>query len=255
MDFTWKITPQLVTVFTANTDFAETEVDSRQINITRFPLFFPEKRSFFLEGANQYVFGLGLGNSFIPFFSRQIGLLNGQPIPIDAGVKLNGRAGKWTLALLDVQTRETRINTGIVPAVNLFAGRISYDLTDQLRVGAIFTNGDPEGLRRNTMTGFDGVWRTSKFRKNKNLLVGAWTAKVAGDLGPGSRTGWGGRVDYPNDLWDCNVTVNQFGVALQPALGFLPRPAKTGWLRWIRQEFLENEFSRVVNAAGITESW
>jgi hypothetical protein len=88
MDFTWKITPQLVTVFTANTDFAETEVDSRQINITRFPLFFPEKRSFFLEGANQYVFGLGLGQSFIPFFSRQIGLLNGQPIPIDAGVKL-----------------------------------------------------------------------------------------------------------------------------------------------------------------------
>src|SRR6266568_7036451 len=105
-EVTWKITPQLVTVFTANTDFAETEVDTRQINLTRFPLFFPEKRSFFLEGANQYVFGLGLGSSFIPFFSRQIGLINGQPVPIDAGVKLNGRVGKWNLALLDVQTRE-----------------------------------------------------------------------------------------------------------------------------------------------------
>src|SRR6266568_6644921 len=81
-EVTWKITPQLVTVFTANTDFAETEVDTRQINLTRFPLFFPEKRSFFLEGANQYVFGLGLGSSFIPFFSRQIGLINGQPVPI-----------------------------------------------------------------------------------------------------------------------------------------------------------------------------
>src|SRR5262249_43835141 len=88
LDFTWKITPQLVTVLTANTDFAETEVDSRQINITRFPLFFPEKRSFFLEGANQYAFGLGLGQSFVPFFSRQIGLVNGQPVPIDVGAKL-----------------------------------------------------------------------------------------------------------------------------------------------------------------------
>ncbi len=158
----------------------------------------------------------------------------------------------------------------MVPSVNLLAGRISYDVTPQFRLGTIFTNGDPLGQRRNTLVGFDAVWRTSKFYKNKNLLVGAWTAKVAGDLGPGSRTGWGGRIDYPNDLWDCNATVNQFGSALQPALGFLPRPgtrqsdfycafqprpAKTGPLRWIRQEFLENEYSRVVNAAGITESW
>src|SRR5204863_3109630 len=84
-DVTWKATPQLVTVFTANTDFAETEVDSRQINLTRFPLFFPEKRAFFLEGSNQYDFGLGLVSDspqFIPFFSRNIGLLDGAQIPI-----------------------------------------------------------------------------------------------------------------------------------------------------------------------------
>src|SRR6267378_1050546 len=112
-DVTWKITPQLVTVFTANTDFAETEVDTRQINLTRFPLFFPEKRSFFLEGANQYDFGLGIGGpdspQFIPFFSRRIGLLGGAQIPINAGVKLNGRVGKWNLALLDVQTRKISV--------------------------------------------------------------------------------------------------------------------------------------------------
>lgn len=270
LDFTWKITPQLVIAVTANTDFAETEVDSRQINITRFPLFFPEKRSFFLEGANQYEFGLGLGESFIPFFSRQVGLVNGQPIPIDAGIKLNGRVGKWNLALLDVQTRDTRTTEGIVPATNLLAGRVSYDWSDQLRVGAIFTNGDPQGLKRNTLVGFDAVWRTSKFRKNKNLLVGAWTATVAGSLGPGSRTGWGAALQYPNDLWDCTAGLNKFGSAFLPSLGFLPRPgtrqesyycafqprpSKSGLLRWMRQEFLENEFTRVVNAAGITESW
>ena len=111
-----------------------------------------------------------------------------------------------------------------MPAANLLAGRISYDLTPEFRVGTIFTNGDPLGQRRNTLIGFDAVWRTSKFRGNKNLMVGAWTAATAGDLGPGSRTGWGGKVDYPNDLWDCAASVNQFGSALRPALGFLPRP-------------------------------
>src|SRR5207248_11539370 len=106
-EFTWKVTPQLVTVFTANTDFAETEVDARQINLTRFPLFFPEKRAFFLEGANQYDFGLGLSEQFIPFFSRRVGLSdNGDQIPLDGGVKLNGRVGRWNLAALDVQTRD-----------------------------------------------------------------------------------------------------------------------------------------------------
>src|SRR5438132_8774661 len=111
-EITWKATPQLVTVFTANTDFAETEVDTRQINLTRFPLFFPEKRAFFLEGANQYEFGLGLSEQFIPFFSRNIGLFNGNQIPIDAGVKLNGRVGRWNLAALDVQTRDTTTSSG-----------------------------------------------------------------------------------------------------------------------------------------------
>src|SRR5215467_274006 len=171
------MTPQLVTVFTVNTDFAETEVDTRQINLTRFPLFFSEKRAFFLEGANQYDFGLGLGGEspqFIPFFSRRIGLLNGEQIPIDAGVKLNGRVGKWNLAILDVQTRETQTSTGPLPGTNLLAGRISYDVTNQLRVGTIFTNGDPQGTKRNTLVGFDAVWRTSKLRRNKNLLLGAW---------------------------------------------------------------------------------
>src|SRR5258705_2430925 len=144
-EVTWKVTPQLVTVFTANTDFAETEVDTRQINLTRFPLFFPEKRSFFLEGANQYVFGLNLGEQFIPFFSRNVGLLDGAQIPIDAGVKLNGRVGRWNLAALDVQTRETTIpqqvqedlglSSPVIPGTNLFAGRVSYDFNENLRVG------------------------------------------------------------------------------------------------------------------------
>jgi hypothetical protein len=282
-EITWKATPQFVTVFTLNTDFAETEVDTRQINLTRFPLFFPEKRAFFLEGANQYDFGLGLGGEspqFIPFFSRQIGLLDGEQIPINAGIKLNGRVGKWNLALLDVQTRETFVSPQIVsdlslpsprvPGTNLLAGRVSYDFNENLRIGTIFTNGDPAALRQNTLAGIDAIWHTSKFLGNKNLLLGAWSATTQGDVGPGSKMGWGFKIDYPNDLLDCNFSINEYGEALEPLLGFLPRPgvrhtaagcnyqprpSKDGPFKWIRQEFFENQYSRYTDTKGIVESW
>jgi hypothetical protein len=279
-DVTWKMTPQLVAVGTINTDFAETEVDSRQINLTRFPLFFPEKRAFFLEGAHQYTFGLGLGEQFIPFFSRKIGLLDGEQIPLNGGVKLNGRVGNLNVAFLDVQTRQTTVSaetvqdlglpSSVLPSTNLLASRISYDFNEHLRVGTIVTNGDPEVLRQNTVAGFDAVWRTSKFMGDKNFLVGGWTAMTQGDLPRGGKTGWGFKVDYPNDLWDCQINMNQYGDAFQPLLGFLPRPgtrqtdlgcayqprpSKDGALRWIRQAFVENEYSRVTDRQGILESW
>lgn len=269
-DFTWKITPQLVTVFTANTDFAETEADARQINLTRFPLFFPEKRAFFLEGANQYEFGLGLSDQFIPFFSRNIGLLNGDQIPLDGGMKLNGRVGRWNLAALDVQTRDATTRSGFVPGTNLMAGRVSYDVTDKFRVGTIFTNGTPAGIGTDRLIGFDAVYRSSTFLKNKNFFVGGWTARTDGDVGPGQRQGWGFKIDYPNDLWDCYSSFNNYGDALDPALGFLPRPgtrqtetycawqprpSKDGPFRWIRQEFLENQFRYITNLDGRVESW
>ena len=103
------------------------------------------------------------------------------------------------------------------------------------------------------------MWRTSKFRGNKNFLVGAWTATTQGDVGPGSKIGWGFKVDYPNDLWDCSTGLNQYGGAFDPLLGFLPRrdvrrlaigcnyqprPSKDGPFRWIRQEFFENQYVR-----------
>src|SRR5262249_11351959 len=272
-DFTWKITPQLVTVFTANTDFAETEVDARQINLTRFPLFFPEKRTFFLEGANQYTFGLGLRQQFIPFFSRNIGLLDGAQIPIDDGVELSGHFGQWNLAFLDVQTRDTVVPlqvvtdlglpSNVVQGTNLLAGRVSYDVNDNLRVGTIVTNGDPEALRQNSLAGIDAVWRTSKFQGNKNLFLGGWTAGTQGDVPSGRRDGWGFKVDYPNDLFDCQINMNQYGDGFQPLLGFLPRPgtrqtdvgcayqprpSKDGPFGWIRQEFFENEYTRVTDS-------
>jgi hypothetical protein len=234
-------------------------------------LFFPERRSFFLEGSNQYEFGLGLGETFIPFFSRRVGLFAGEQIPIDAGVKLNGRAGRWNIGLLDVQTRgKTLAGSGrVIPGTNLFAGRVSYDVSSRLRVGTLLTHGHPDGVSRNTLAGFDGVWRTSKFLGDRNLLAGAWTAFSAGGRPAGSRTGWGFKVDYPNDLWDCFASVNQYGEALTAALGFLPRPGtrrldaqceykprprKGGPFGWVRQQFMEHRYYRVTNYLGQVES-
>ncbi len=274
-DFSWRIAPQMTAVVTVNTDFAESDIDTRQINITRFPLFFPEKRAFFLEGANQFDFGLGLnktevarygvGIAFLPFFTRRIGLREGIPIPIDAGIKLSGRTGKWNIGLLDVQTRET----DTVPAANLFGSRISYDVNDRLRIGTIVTHGDPETFLSNTLVGFDAVWRTSKFMGNKNLLAGSWVAANTAKTGPGSRSGWGLELDYPNDKIECDFGIHQFGESLSPALGFLAqpgtrwyqggcevrqRPSSEGHFRWIRLEGLEAYYNRITNLSGYNET-
>lgn len=271
-DFSYRVTSQLAAVVTANTDFAETEVDTRQLNLTRFELFFPERRTFFLEGSNQYQFGLGLEDKFLPFFSRRIGLIDGDQIPIDAGVKLNGRVGRWNLGVLDVRTRGTTLASGdSVPSTNLFVGRPSVDVTEKLRLGAIVTDGSPDGVRRNTLVGFDAVYRTSEFLRDKNFFVGLWgaaTTRPAGS-GSGNRSGYGIKVDYPNDRWDCFVSFHQFGEALDPALGFIPRtgihrtdwacefrprPRKDGPFGWVRQQFMDHRFYRITNHQGLVES-
>jgi hypothetical protein len=264
-DVSYNFTPQLFGVLTVNTDFAETEVDTRQVNLTRFPLFFPEKRAFFVEGANLFVFGLGLEERFIPFYSRRIGLFGGRLVPIDAGVKVLGRAGRFGIAVLDVEMDDSPV----APGTNLFAGRVTYDADSHLRLGAIGTRGNPDGIHDNSLAGVDAVWRTSTFAGDKNFFVGLWGAGSGGDLPDGRRTGWGIKIDYPNDLWDVSFRYNDFGDALDPRLGFLPRPGtrqyeaggayqprpQGGPFGWVRQFFFEFFGTLVTDLHGETESW
>ncbi|MFQ5739879.1 MAG: DUF5916 domain-containing protein [Acidobacteriota bacterium] len=265
VDVSYNLTPQLTGVLTVNTDFGETEVDSQQVNLTRFSLFFPEKRTFFSQGSNQFRFGLGLGRSFIPFFSRRVGLFQGQKVPIDFGLKLLGRKGPWGIAALDVRTRKA----AGARSANLLAGRVTYDVSPRLRLGTVFTNGDPDGVHDNSLLGIDAVWQTSTFRGDKNLALSAWAARSGGDVPEGETTGWGFLVDYPNDLWDVAASVKEFGEGLDPALGFLPRPGtrqyrissafqprpSSGMFSWVRQFFFESSYSQVDNLEGETESW
>lgn len=223
-EVTYRLTPGLAIVGTVNTDFAETEVDTRQINLTRFPLFYPEKRAFFAEGSSLFEFGYGLGGSdakFIPFFSRRVGLVEGQQVPILGGAKLLGRAGRWGLAVLDVQTGDSPVSRG----TNLFAARATYDVSSELRIGTVVTNGHPDGVSQNSLVGVDAVWRTSRFQGNKNLILSSWLARGFDDNKEqrGSRTGYGAAVYYPNDRWYGSFEYNRFGEGFDPALGFLPR--------------------------------
>ncbi|MFN7943010.1 MAG: DUF5916 domain-containing protein [Thermoanaerobaculia bacterium] len=267
VDVSYSFTPELAGVLTYRTDFAETEVDTQQVNLTRFPLFFPEKRAFFVEGANQFEFGYGLEHDFLPFFSRRIGLFDEREVPLDGGLKVLGHVGPLSVGALGVRTRG---NGGGAPAVDLAAGRFAYDLDAHWRVGTLFTHGDPDGRSDNDFAGFDVVYRTPSFRGDKNLVASLWGARSAGDVGPGKRTGWGARLDYPNDRWTLYGDVREFGDSLDPALGFLPRPGTrwyklgsafqprpdaTGPFSWARQFFFENYDYLITDLDGRTESW
>lgn len=266
VDIGWSPSPDLGAVVTVNTDFAETDVDTRQINLTRFPLFFPEKRAFFLEGSNLFTFGLGLGETFVPFYSRRVGLYEGETVPIDVGAKVVVRSGPVSFAALDVLTRDT----DLTDRANLFAGRLTWDVDSHLRVGALVTDGDPTGTKANTLGGVDAVWQTSTFAGDKNFAVGAFWAGSRGDVPEGQKTGWGVKVDYPNDLWDVMAKVNELGDALSPSLGFLPRPGTRQWTgaveymprprrgplaSFVNQLDFEAEGELVTDLSGKTESW
>lgn len=265
LDVGYNLTPRLGGVITLNTDFAETEVDTRQINLTRFPLFFPEKRAFFLEGSNQYRFGGSrLPVDFIPFYSRRIGLFNRNLVPLRAGAKILGHSGKWGIAVLDVQAGA---GAG-AQATNLFAGRVTYDVSEHLRLGAIATNGSPDGVRDSRFGGVEAEWSTSTFRGDKNLVASAWLSMSGGEKKDGQRTGWGAEINYPNDRWYIDASVYEFGDALDAALGFLPRPGTRKYLlnshyqprslnenAWIRQFFYELFLRRYEDLKGNVESW
>lgn len=223
LDLTKRLGANLLASLTVNTDFAETEVDTRRTNLTRFPLFFPEKRTFFLEGSDIFSFGLGLNQDVIPFFSRRIGLVGGAEAPILAGGKVNGRAADTNIGGLVVGTNDKR---AVVSDEALMAvGRVKQNIWAESWAGAIATVGDPLGRSGSWLGGVDFTYATSRFRGNKNFLAGVWgLATDRSGLGRDA-TSYGLKVDYPNDLWDINLTYKRIGRDFDPSLGFVPRRA------------------------------
>lgn len=257
-DLKYNFSPSLAGLFTYHTDFAEAEADQQQINTGRFPLSFPEKRQFFLQGSNLLSFGYKLGNvsSFIPYYSRSIGLVNGAPVPLDEGIKLIGQSDSGSLALLDTQMA----GTGVSDATNLFVGRGTWNPDQNLQLGTLVTNGDPSGLGDNSFVGTDALWKTAEFAGDKNLYLSAWGARSSGDLPSGNVNGYGAGIEFPNDRWYAIAQVNVFGDALDPGIGFLPRPgtrqyyselsfnprpAADSWFNWVHRFWFDGHYSEV----------
>lgn len=237
IDIFYRITSNLVSITTINTDFAETEVDARQVNLTRFPLFFPEKRAFFLEDAGIFEFAktppmgppdMNMGGDIIPFFSRRIGLVQGQEVPIEIGQKFTGKIGRFDIGLLGVRTGnlDSSGNKGgqVIDNQNLSVGRIKANFLNQSYIGAMFTYGDPTGLTNNHMTAIDFKLATSNLmNRNKNLSLVLFGSRTQTSNLKNRDTAYGGTISYPNDLLELEYKWFKIGENYNPALGFVPR--------------------------------
>ena len=253
LDIFYNLTPALRANISLNTDFAETEVDERRINLTRFPLFFEEKRDFFLEGSSFFDFSREPGNDVVPFFSRRIGLdESGNPQRIDVGAKLTGQAGPFDLGLLQVRTADGNALAG----EDFSVVRVRRRAFQQSYVGGIYTRRSARlagEVDRHTF-GTDFELQTSTFRGNQNLELSGmylWTTSAL-DIGDPTATpqrgssGYALRVSYPNDPLSARISVRELQDNYAPAIGFVerrgyrrmnpvvefnPRPRNHRWIR------------------------
>ena len=220
VDVFYKITPSLTGVLTVNTDFSATEVDDRQINFSRFSLFFPEKRDFFLQDADIFSFG-GLNRNGIPFFSRRIGLgQGGQPVDLEVGAKLTGRVGRWNIGVLDVQQDAFQG----VDSSNLFVGRIAANVLEESSVGMIATNGDPRSNVDNSLVGFDFRYRNTRLPGGRTLQSEVWYQKSDTEGIDIDDEAFGFRIDSPNETGlQARIGYNRIEENFNPGLGFVNR--------------------------------
>ena len=285
IDVSYNITSSLRAAVTVNTDFAEVESDERRVNLTRFPLFFPEKRDFFLEGSGVFTFSPRSGVT--PYFSRNIGLYEGEPVPITYGARLGGQIGRNELGLVHVRTGgdilvDDTDTTGIQPE-DFTVVRVKRTMGEQSTIGAMYTRrataADEAGfapLDRHTVAA-DLDFFTSKFLGDKNFqfeafFVGHTDPEAVGTSTFGDLSAGGIRINYPNDVWQIHTSYRELGDDFDPAVGFTrrngfkrfqptvmfaPRPADLLGIRQIRWrvqfEYLTNmEWERETQKTDIT---
>ncbi len=222
LDAKYAITPSLSLDMTYNTDFAQVEVDDVQVNLSRFALFFPEKRPFFLENAGYFQFGTPQVVEM--FFSRRIGLGEDEEdalreVPIVGGVRLTGKVGRYSLGVLDMQTEKVE---GVAPANNFFVSRVNRELGTRSTVGAIFTN------RQATSSGSgDDYSRTVGIDANigfgRDFTLFSYAAKSSTPDLVGSDMAGRMLLDYNTDLWVFQGGYTEVQENFNPEVGFVRR--------------------------------
>ena len=247
-DAKFGVTAGLTADVTYNTDFAQVEVDEQQVNLTRFSLFFPEKREFFLEGqgifdfaggqqggdATTFYFGgsqFGGGTAPIMFFSRRIGLQDGRTVPIQAGGRLTGEVGPYSLGLLNVQTGDEAVSG--VSSTNFSVLRAKRDVLRRSAVGALFTGRSVslEGDGSNQTFGVDGV-----FSFYDNVRISSYLARTQTPGVSGDDLSYQALFEYGGDRWGLTLDRLAVGANFNPELGFVPRDD-------FRRNFAELRFS------------
>ena len=258
IDVKYSLTPGLTLDGTVNTDFAQVEVDDVQINLTRFDLFFPEKRPFFLENSGFFEFGSPREVEI--FFSRRIGLdENRQEVPIDAGARISGKIGKYQVGLLNMQARKVE---GRTPANNYSVARLSRELPNRTSIGVIAVNretvGHHEGIHEfNRTFGADANIGIGKFGNWFNYIAGTQTPGLSG-----SSHAFSSRFDYDDATHRVSVGYLEVGEHFNPEVGFVRRikfrkpsasyrytyyPKKGAWRTIEPHAFFQNWYSLDTN--------
>jgi hypothetical protein len=225
LDVKWGVRADLTLDVTVNTDFAQVEADEQQVNLTRFPLFFPEKRPFFLENAQ--VFQLGQPRSVDLFFSRRIGLSGeGEPVDIVTGGRLSGKLGGYNVGLLNMQTDAAvneRLGQTVAPASNFTVLRLQREV-GRSNFGAMFVGRQGNGSLApandyNRAYGLDLGWQTSTNGRVTAFLSRTDSPETKGGSDYAGALSYG----YTNEMWNNGVGFTQVGDRFNPEVGFLQR--------------------------------
>ncbi len=270
LDLSYRLSPALNLRLTYNTDFAETEVDARRTNLTRFPLFFPEKRDFFLEDAGLFSFGVsGRRPTLIPFFSRRVGRDDkGTAVPIIAGAKLTGRVDDWNLGLLSVYQDDHTDSAGKFSDQRaLSVMRVSRNIGRESSVGMLATSGRPTDPGNAYTAGFDFHYGdSSAFGPGHDIDINGWWLGSFIDGPGGDAAAYGLQADYDSKEWDVSVTTNHVEKDFLPELGYVRRTGvrehrSRAQRTWRFQDFCIRRLEMMVyprvttNEAGGKDSW
>jgi hypothetical protein len=262
LDVKYALKKNLSADVTYNTDFAQVEADEQQLNLTRFSLFFPEKRDFFLENQGTFAFG-GVGSADVPilFYSRRIGVSPGQAVPIDGGGRVTGRVGPFTIGALNIESGQQTL-TG-APATNFSVVRVKRDILHRSSVGVIATSrsvGEADS-RRNTAYGVDGT-----FALSRNLTFNTYWVRTDTGNNSNDATSYRGQLDYSGDRYGIQLERLVVGRNFDPGIGFVRRPdmqKHVGSFRFsprpskgtrIRKVYWDGTITRITNGNGQLET-
>ena len=272
-DLKYGITANLTADLTVNTDFAQVEIDEQQVNLTRFNLFLPEKRDFFLEGRGLFDFARGGasggGNPGTTttdqpylFYSRRIGLNRGRVVPIDVGGRLTGKIGAFGVGVMNIQAGDEEVSR--TPATNFTVLRIKRDILRRSSIGAMFTNrnesavtpgGDNQGYGADAAFGF-----------YQNVSLTGYYAQTQTTGLTGDNESYQGKFDYAPDRYGASASILKVGENFNPEVGFLrrinfirsfasarfsPRPTN---MKAVRKFTYEGSVEYFENGAGDVES-